>query len=186
MPNWCNNTLNVSTIEKHAAELKEFVKKAKSRKLKTDLSLNKLLPLPKELEGTTAPSPKPSPRLIKKYGADNWYDWQVKKWGTKWDVEAEIVWQEKTEIEYSFDSAWGPPCDFIIHVSKLFPHLLFTLEYDEPGMLFAGKYIAKNNAILEDWEYTPQYCSECGNLQPENYPTLDKKGRCENCRPKKK
>jgi len=92
MPNWCENTLIVSGDKK---QIKQFKEKAKGKKNKTDLSLNNFVPLSKELENTTAPSLKPNKKLIKKYGADNWYEWCISNWGTKWDVEATLEDEEE-------------------------------------------------------------------------------------------
>ena len=75
------------------------------------LDFEKIIPMPKELKGTDAPtttfrtlkeveefnSSKPefqneaiteakSRSLKKKFGADNWYDWSCNAWGTKWNV----------------------------------------------------------------------------------------------------
>ena len=40
--------------------------------------------------------------------------------------------------QYGFDTAWSPPETLIEKVSVDWPTLTFRLEYEEPGMNFAG------------------------------------------------
>lgn len=145
MPNWCENTLKVLGKEK---ELKKFRIKVATKK--TALSLEKLFPLPKALKDTKSPVEKPNKKLIKKFGADNWYDWQIKNWGTKWDIDAELLEDEECgQLRYSFSSAWAPPIEALKNASKLYPELVFILSYDEPGMGFMG-ITRINNGETED------------------------------------
>lgn len=143
MPNWCENTLNVSGPDK---EVQKFKLQAKddSEDNKTALSLNKLFPMPEELRNTTSPSKEPNKELIQKFGFDNWYDWSNHNWGTKWDVTAELCIDKPSSLEYYFDSAWAPPIAAFERISKLFPNLQFELHYKEPGMCFQGTYTVQN------------------------------------------
>lgn len=51
-----------------------------------------------------------SGRRKKEYGADNWYDWAINNWGTKWGAyEIEHVEIGKDHIDIQFDTAWSPP-----------------------------------------------------------------------------
>jgi hypothetical protein len=142
MPNWCENTLVVAGEKK---QVQEFKKKAKTKD--TDLSFQQLIPLPKALGNTDAPPKKKNKTLIKQYGADNWYDWQVNNWGTKWDVEASLNYDDSDMLEYSFLSAWSPPIGFLERVSKLYPALSFRLKYEEGGMGFMGIAVAKEGQV---------------------------------------
>lgn len=163
MPNWTNNTLKIIGEEK---TLKKFIKKAPKVEgkegtesyLKTDLSLDNFYSLPKRLKNTISPMPldteiakKTSKELIEKFGADNWYNWQVKNWGTKWDIEAELVSgePENNELVYVFNSAWSPPIEWLKKVSKDYPDLKFLLDYEEEGMGFKGITKAQNGKIKD-------------------------------------
>ena len=78
--------------------------------------------------------------LIKKYGTDNWYDWNVKNWGTKWEASYPSVLEKTAKhIVYSFDTAWSPPITWQERVAKMYPKLKFVNEYEEGGMAFAGR-----------------------------------------------
>ena len=138
MPNWCENTLNVS-VENNNSESKEqlekFIKKAKRQRGedRTALSLNKLYRMPKKYtEG------------------EGWWNWCVSHWGTKWDVKAEISEQGERYIEYFFDSAWSPPTDWLKKVAKDYPKLHFDLEYAEYGIAFAGEMICTGGEVVEN------------------------------------
>jgi hypothetical protein len=137
MPNWCQNSLNIEGNPSEVAKFREWLNDE-------PLTLQKILPMPSELEGTTSPTPKGEEEnaklLTEKYGASNWYDWHVNNWGTKWDVEAneDDCNTTDSDIVYWFDSAWSPPTKAIIALAKLFPNLSFTLTYREDGCQFAG------------------------------------------------
>lgn len=103
--------------------------------------------MPKELEETQAPPDKPNKMLLKKYGADNWYDWRIKHWGTKWDVDAELVEADEERLVYQFDSAWSPPFEWLKTVARNYPKLHFKLKYDEPGMGVMGVIVAGDGEI---------------------------------------
>lgn len=160
MPNYCFNNLVIKGEEK---DIKKFEKKAKGKE--TELSLNNFIPLPEELENTTSPSmPKTkaektrSAKLIKKYGFDNWYDWKVANWGTKWDITAYLDLRKKGRIEYHFDSAWSPPNNAIIKIGIKYPELDFELNYEEPGMCFKGELRISGGNVIEDncYDYNPE------------------------------
>jgi hypothetical protein len=87
----------------------------------------------KALEAKTAAN-------LEKYGYGNWYDYQIAKWGTKWDVTCDSVEIDEDGLGFSgnFDSAWSPP----VPVAEALAEQGFevTLYYYEPGMGYCGKW----------------------------------------------
>lgn len=79
--------------------------------------------------------------LFAEFGADNWYDWCVNNWGTKWDATCDNLDDVNPDEGYiciNFDTAWSPPLKWLHNLIKLFPELNFKLIYMELGMNFAG------------------------------------------------
>jgi hypothetical protein len=135
MPNWCNNTI---TLTGPKEKITAIYNKAKE----DNALLQQLKPMPTELEGTTSPAPKegePQPLVD---GFDNWYDWRVENWGTKWDVDMDglELSDDGTTITGWFDNAWSPP----IHAYEYFltenEDCSISSLYYEGGMDFAGKW----------------------------------------------
>ncbi len=64
--------------------------------------LNRVVPMPAELEGTISPRDTP-----------NWYDWQLQNRGCKWDaydvVEPIELPGDCGAVQQTFCTAWGPP-----------------------------------------------------------------------------
>jgi hypothetical protein len=87
----------------------------------------------KALEAKTAAN-------LEKYGYGNWYDYQIAKWGTKWDVTCDSVEIDEDGLGFSgnFDSAWSPP----VPIAEALAEQGFevTLYYYEPGMGYCGKW----------------------------------------------
>jgi hypothetical protein len=87
----------------------------------------------KALEAKTAAN-------LEKYGYGNWYDYQIAKWGTKWDVSCDSVEIDEDGLGFSgtFDSAWSPP----VPIAEALAEQGFevTLYYYEPGMGYCGKW----------------------------------------------
>ena len=149
MPNWCSNNLTVTGTKTQIAAFNEWLGK-------DGLKLNKILPLPKELEGSTSPNPdangKDAKALREKFGHDNWYDWQIANWGTKWDIDAELSEDgDEKRLLFNFDTAWSPPTVAIAELSNQFPKLTFTLKYCEIGCGFAGEAEYKNGDGYDDY-----------------------------------
>lgn len=124
MPNWCNNTLNIHGDYDTLVQLKSVCETGEGL-------LQAIKPMPKELEGTTAPSDEP-----------NWYDWCNENWGTKWDPEVHLEFIDNgdgtAEITGYFDTAWGPPEAAIGSLIEDWDSCFIELTYFEPGMGFVG------------------------------------------------
>jgi hypothetical protein len=58
--------------------------------------------------------------LITKYGSDNWYDWAVENWGTKWGAYDGYAIDNTTIF---FNTAWSTPVNAIITLSKQYPSM---------------------------------------------------------------
>ena len=135
MPNWCNNTITLTGP-------KDKVKKIFDEAKKEDCLLNLLYPMPSALEGTTSPAPKEGKVQPLVDGFDNWYDWRVQNWGSKWDVDTQgLEYREENDqgiIQGWFDSAWAPPIHCYEHFLTNNEDCSIKSYYHEGGMDFAG------------------------------------------------
>ena len=149
MPNWCNNTI---TLTGPKEKITAIYAKAKE----DNALLQQLKPMPDALEGTTSPAPKEGKVQPLVDGFDNWYDWRVQNWGSKWDVDADNLElsEDGTTIEGWFDSAWAPP----IHAYEYFltdnEDCSIKSYYYEGGMDFAGLWEDFADAEVTPSEFT--------------------------------
>jgi hypothetical protein len=149
MPNWCNNTI---TLTGPKEKITAIYAKAK----KDDALLQQLKPMPEALDGTTSPAPKEGKVQPLVDGFDNWYDWRVQNWGTKWDVDMEglELSDDGTTITGWFDSAWSPP----IHAYEYFltdnEDCSIKSYYYEGGMDFGGLWEDFADAEVTMSEFT--------------------------------
>jgi hypothetical protein len=138
MPNWCNNTLEVTgSVD---AMDKWRIALANDESIEPWLSFDKLLPMPKELEEN-----------------EGWYGWRVENWGCKWDISGrdnqEPHASEPEYCGYGFETPWGPPLELFNNISPDFPGVRFELAYYEEGMQFAGLFIFKDGEIIHKEEH---------------------------------
>lgn len=145
MPNWCNNDVTIKHKDKAAIE--RVAKAFNEGRL-----CNEFIPLPEELAETTSPNRSGNENeLIEKYGYSNWYDFQVSKWGTKWDISPDggnaIVKGKKVCL--NFDSAWSPPVG--LYEKLIEEGYEVEAYYFEGGMGFYGCF---TNDGEEQFEYT--------------------------------
>ena len=130
MPNWCHNR-----VEIYGAGAEEIADKISSEETPFDFA--KIIPEPDyektEVEPTFEPIAESDHRMPK------WWDWRVQNWGTKWNSsECEVTIMDDEQIEYTFNTAWGPPEPIIHKLRELYPDVSITAFYDEPGMELAG------------------------------------------------
>lgn len=147
MPNWCNNTI---TIKGSTETVKTLWDDANEVGF-----LQAMKPMPKELDGTTSPTPKegvPQPLVD---GHDNWYAWRVDNWGTKWDIDVEgLEYKDNgdgtSEITGWADSAWAPPINAFQTLADDMDGLYVELKYWESGMDFIGVWDSEGGDAYYD------------------------------------
>lgn len=151
MPNWSFNHLKVSGKKD---DLKKFVEKSlvkiideNSGQESITFSMNATYPMPKELEETQSPVSKQNKKLIEKYGTDNWYDWRINNWGTKWDTSSVSYDVFDTEFYVDFDTAWSPPVLWLEKVIQDYPELIFDMDWLEESNAFCGRMICKDGQV---------------------------------------
>ena len=135
MPNWCYNRVDIYGSAEDIAKFDKMY-------LKNNRFFENVIPIPEELKNTTSPNynEEQVKEFNEKYGYNNWYDFCVSRWGTKWDIElsTENINIEEDTIYMNFSTAWGPPAGIYYAIKEEFPDLEISWFYDEPGMQFAG------------------------------------------------
>jgi hypothetical protein len=152
MPNWCSNYISVRGTNQ--AEVKRLADAFDRGEL-----CNAVIPCPDELnrEGSSSHGGENAELYeqiraenLEKFGYSNWYDFNVAKWGTKWDISIGSECDRDEDglgFNGSFDSAWSPPMGV---VEKLMADgYEVTLYYYESGMGFVGKYEDGNDEYYE-------------------------------------
>jgi hypothetical protein len=156
MPNWCSNTIDVIGDPNNTKEFKAFVRKAKLESEDTEDKefFNNVIPMPKKLVDTTSGGLdsefNSALKGNKKKKYSNWYNWRLAHWGTKWDVEPNVHFEEDNHIVIWYDTAWAPALDFWDTVSKKFPSLTIKIRYYEEGVGFIGETHFANGETTKD------------------------------------
>lgn len=188
-----NHVMNILVVTGAAASITSMLEKIKSDE--NPIDFDKILPMPKELVEVTSPVrivsqeeydkrsesdfTKPITKAIsddykKRFGADNWYDWALKNWGTKWgSYEASVEIEENGETStFEFQTAWSSGASAIIHLSKQYPDLNFKLSFaDEDAGSNVGIYhlsdgkVIKNETPIDDKTAMELYF-ECWGIEP--------------------
>lgn len=144
MPNWCENNLTIKHKDKDKIQsILDTVNKCLNQKETEETTgvtndyqglLQSLIPMPKELEGTSSP-----------HDSNNWYDWCINNWGCKWDIYEYWTHEPKLEydgefyfIELGFDTPWSPPDKAYEKLEKMGYHIYAT--FMEAGCDYVGRY----------------------------------------------
>jgi len=116
MPNWCDNTLNVTGSND---KVREFYKRVVQNENDEEIvSFESLMPCP---------------------DPNDWYNWRINNWGTKWNGQLYDSEMEGNDLVISFSTAWSPPEKWLMYVAEnLYPELHFCLTYMETGCFFCG------------------------------------------------
>jgi hypothetical protein len=130
MPNWCWNEITISgDVTKIVESLESIENKEENNVFKT------LIDVPKD-----------------EYEND-WYNTNLKYFGTKWDVSyGDCDPQEFDDecIVLTPSTAWSPPIEFCVNLAKKYG-VEVEMYYHESGMDFCGKTYIKS-----DGEYTEE------------------------------
>ena len=109
------------------------------------------------------------------FKGNNWYDWNVRNWGTKWDVgvgdeekypETELIHDDETVIAYRFNTAWGAPIQAIETLSSQYPNLEFNLSFEEEtGWGGEVTFVNGEGTELEEYDNKCRGCDEINTME---------------------
>ena len=174
MPNWVYNHLTIEGSEEDINKVKAQVGAVVKRKYKSADEVNEevdeepifsfmnILPPPEDkldeyhaVHGYTGGEKTGDTKY-------NWYNFNVREWGTKWDArDVDLLEEGKTFLHYKFDTAWSPPTPVIEKLAQQNPNLNITLEYrEEQGwggeVAFNGSFVE----VIKEWDVPDSHAEE--------------------------
>lgn len=210
MPNWCYNSLSISGDETLIADVKRKLNKpfvqthdswnkttGNMELVQTQYSnpvfafhniYNHTQDGISDEEYLKQPDHKQPLEEALMFKGNTWYDWNVRNWGTKWDVaihdedkypDTQLQDEGKDFLSYSFNTAWSPPLEAISKLSAQYPDLDFELSYEEEtGWGGCVQFEAGNANELESYE---NKCRDCDSLNTMAYCENDCGEICSDC-----
>ena len=142
MPNWCLNTVEFEGTPEQIKQVKDAIQK--------DALFGTLCPMPESVfRGDLGQDER---KACEDKGIDNWYDWSVGNWGTKWEasdlnLDDEGTYDDCAHVTVSFSTAWSPPVNFYETLYENMnydcddmgdPEFKIRATYYEPGCDFIG------------------------------------------------
>ena len=125
------------------------------------------------------------------FSGDDWYNWNNREWGTKWDVaiaednkhmdtymEGPVANGDNSVVYYNFDTAWSRPVPALIKLSKQYPNLLMTLSYKEESG-WGGEMEFLRGVVISESEYDNQ-CEAC-EYEYSDVELSEQEFECEDC-----
>lgn len=205
MPNWTYNSLTIEGSKEDISAIKTQLNKPFQRQHDTwnkDTGKMELQDVtysnpvfafwnvvkPIDLETYNLQKDPKHDNSIIDFKGDNWYDWNVRNWGTKWDVavhdgdeypETELVEEDETSLVYSFNTAWSPPLPAIEALSAQYPDVEFDLQFEEETG-WGGNYLFSNGQGTEIESYENK-CRDCDSLNTLEYCENDCGEICSEC-----
>jgi len=94
------------------------------------------------------------------YGENNWYDWRIGNWGTKWNSYGYTENTTFQDGKIKFLTAWSAPHPILQKLSEMFPDVKMEHEWaDEDIGRNCGRYVYYDGERVE--EYFPKSQKEC-------------------------
>ena len=113
-----------------------------------------------------------------KHDGDDWYNWNLRNWGVKWDVavsnndespetymEGPVQNGENLVVYYNFNTAWGLAMPALINLSSQYPDLLLTLSYEEETG-WGGELEILRGELISDESYGWR-CNDCDHTEQD-------------------
>lgn len=144
MPPELRATVSPTTVVETQAEADEINKKHGARAFPVD-------------EKIAAISVEENARRLAEYGANNWYDWAVINWGTKWGAysqedQTRHVVDGKDVLRLVFVTAWCAPTPIFQKIEERWEVQVAAVTIDEGGYPpvhygDTGDYLSTNLAV---------------------------------------
>jgi hypothetical protein len=202
MPNWVSNTLSITGSAEDIADFKEKASQPKTTywegKEEVDeavLSFMNFIAPPQEALASGEYYGTHGFENGKEVGRtpNNWYEFNNREWGTKWDAsDEELTDESENELSYYFQTAWAPPAPVFQAMAEQHPNLVFEIHCVEEqgwGVDYEGRdgvfittdewdipdshesSIHRTNSCRCEWadpiDDRDSFFSDCPKLDPE-------------------
>jgi len=194
MPTWCSQFVEVRGEEKEIKRMINSFRVDKSTRGKYEeesgWDINQLFPVPDELAETPHASIIPEwsqeekdlwlknkqEENLAKFGARDWFEWQIKNYGTKWgasyiQIDEEALSNCSDSFSFKFESPWCTCPGLMAKVSSLFPSVLIGIHAIEQMNMFAVWETYHDGEMIEYGE---------ADVDTQNIDSDDKWGQCLN------
>ena len=198
MPNWVFNGLTIEGKPESVTKLVEQMNRPFTRvhdnwNIKTGQMEKKLTTYsnpvfafwniikPEDIDSyQKQPEYKPNASIedMMKHDGDDWYSWNNRNWGVKWDVsvsnddespetyiEGPVQNGENLVVYYNFNTAWGLAMPALTNLSSQYPDLLLTLSYEEETG-WGGELELLRGELISDESYGWK-CNDCDHTEQE-------------------
>lgn len=151
MPNHIQNRVTFECSEERLAEVlsaiaKDNVEAENGKSGPGTIDFEKIIPMPENIfRGNLGQKER------ELYGSDNWYDWSISHWGTKWNSYSN--YSEGHTI--SFQTAWSAPHPVLERLAEMFPDVGITHKWaDEDIGMNCGEHEYADGVRVS--EYYPE------------------------------
>jgi len=167
MPNWVTNTLSIIGTPEVIAQMRAqlsapyevshydfFREETEIVKVEKPFSFWNIIK-PTDLEAYNDGKGK------SQEGADHWYNWNIRNWGTKWEASEVQTSESPESLGFGFDTAWTPPIEAIDKLAEQYPTAYIELAYtEEQG--WGGAIEWKDGMGPNETDSYEYKCWECG------------------------
>lgn len=167
MPNHITNKIEFYGKQSNIDKVLELIKGEEEC-----IDFNKIVPMPEHIfRGSLGPEER------EKYGINNWYNWSIANWGTKWNAYSSYFYKDINTME--FDTAWSCPIAVLDALAKLcYEHeVWFTGKWADED---SGHNVGVFESDCDDYEYwfSYEYVENRSNEAYEIYIELKGETNC--------
>ena len=150
MTNWVMNVMKVHGLSKEERE--EMVLSIRGEENKETgeamvIDFEKIIPMPPNIFRGNMGKEE-----WKIYGRNNWYDWSIENWDTKWNASSGYRHNDKCIV---FDTAWSLPYNIYCELAEKYPKAIIEVMYaDEDIGSYCGHFKLRygtNDLLIIDY-----------------------------------
>lgn len=109
----------------------------------------------KALEGAIKMTPEMPADFIQQFQKEieegqDWYHWNIREWGTKWEIDNALIIVEEGKLAYAYQTAWSPPIEAINKLASIFPDLSFRSRFIDENDCFAGEVMWSDGECISE------------------------------------